>query len=84
MMQGLYSYTAAVSITGNPLLSNITALTGLASCTSGAALNSINATVAVQVLLGTGAPCALTSFAGVCAYIGAYSSSGSVSACPAS
>lgn len=84
VMQGITSSTASVSIVGNFVLSNISALAGIGQCSAGAPYNTVNVPVIVQVLLSTGISCNLTSWTGVCSYIAAYAANLSVSACPAS
>ena len=82
--QGISSPSGSFSITGNPVLRNISALAGISQCSGGDAANTVNLPVTVQVLLSTGAGCSLTSWTGVCAYIAAYTGNPSVSSCPAS
>lgn len=68
-MQGITSPFASVTITGNPLLTNISALAPLGNCSG---VRNANA-VAVQItVLNPPSQCTLTSWATVCAYIAAY------------
>ena len=81
LMQGITSTTASVTITGNPLLTNISALASLGNCSN---VHNTNAIAAQVYLSSPPSQCTLTSWAKVCAYIAAYTSGNVATVCSTS
>ncbi len=76
---------AAFTITGNTLLQNISALYNVGQCKKTAPYNTVNVPVSLQVRLSGGSTCTLSSWKGVCAYIGSYNAAhGPITSCPKS